>query len=267
VIFAEPVGSCTDIAATVLAPLREEFARYRVAPFSVLVDPSRAAEMHGAEAHAQMAFLFQKQLEEADLVCMTKADVYPDAKEPAGAAAKPVRYLSAKTGQGVETWLDEVLVGGLEESVAFLDIDYEQYARAEAALAWLNLSMRFVPEQAMLPAEAAGRLLDGLDAALTKAGVRIVHLKLMNTTPSGWVKAAQCANGEEPVVEGMLDASPAERHEVLLNLRVVGEPDVVEAIVRGEVAKMQGRAEALRLNCFSPSPPVPERRVTKAAQA
>jgi hypothetical protein len=266
VIFAEPVGSCTDIAATVLAPLREEFARYRVAPLSVLVDPGRLAAMEGEGSDANMAFLFGKQLEEADLVCMTKSELYPEASAPE-VAGLPVRYLSAKTGQGVAEWLDEVLAGGREESAAYLEIDYEQYARAEAALAWLNLSMRFVPERAALPSVVAGELLDGLDAALTEAGIRIVHLKLMNTTPAGWVKAAVCGNGEEPAVEGMLDASPADWHEVLVNLRAVGEPGDVEAIVRGQVARMKGRAEEMRLDCFSPSPPVPERRVTKSPLA
>jgi len=199
-------------------------------------------------------------------VCMTKADLYPDAKKPEGAGGKPVRYLSAQTGQGVDAWLEEVLAGGYNESSGFLDIDYEQYARAEAALAWLNLSMRFEPQQAMPPVAAAGQLMDGLAAALTGVGVRIVHLKLMNTTASGWIKAAQCANGEEPVVEGMLDASPADVHEVLLNLRAVGDPEEVEAIVRAEVRKMGGRTEELRVDCFSPAPPRPERRMTKEAR-
>lgn len=277
VIFAEPVGSCTDIAATVLAPLREEFDRYRVAPLAVLVDPARAESLTVVDADGHMAFLFGKQLDEADLICMTKADLYADANKPDAKTTKanwldanqlkaivekPVRYLSAKTGQGVDAWLDEVLAGGYERNAAFLDIDYEQYARAEAALAWLNLSLRFVPERAMLPVAVAGQLMDGLDAALTEAGIRIVHLKLMNATPAGWVKAALCANGEEPAVEGVLDASPTEVHELVVNLRAVGEPGEVDMIVRGEVAKMAGRVGEMRLDCFSPAPPVPERRIT-----
>ena len=42
VIFAEAVGSCTDLAATVLRPLMSEYAgRFRVAPLTVLLDPVR----------------------------------------------------------------------------------------------------------------------------------------------------------------------------------------------------------------------------------
>jgi len=59
VIFAEPVGSCTDISATVFGPLREEFDGYRVAPFTVLADPARAKELLSEDADSDLAFLFQ----------------------------------------------------------------------------------------------------------------------------------------------------------------------------------------------------------------
>ena len=40
VIFAEPVGSCMDLSATVLRPLREHYSGdFRLAPFTVCVDP------------------------------------------------------------------------------------------------------------------------------------------------------------------------------------------------------------------------------------
>ena len=68
VIFAEPVGSCTDISATTLQPLRELNDQYRLAPFTVLVDPERAKEMLRPDAVLRnMKFLFEKQLGEADL--------------------------------------------------------------------------------------------------------------------------------------------------------------------------------------------------------
>jgi hypothetical protein len=46
VIFAEAVGSCTDISATTLQPLKLYHKdRFRVAPYTVLVDPARAFEL------------------------------------------------------------------------------------------------------------------------------------------------------------------------------------------------------------------------------
>src|SRR6476469_676252 len=45
VIFAEAVGSCTDISATTLQPLKLYYGhQFRLAAYSVLVDPQRARE-------------------------------------------------------------------------------------------------------------------------------------------------------------------------------------------------------------------------------
>jgi len=261
VIFAEPVGSCTDISATVFAPLRDEFDRFRVAPFTVLVDPSRATEMRSQDADSPLAFLFQKQLQEADLVCMTKADLYPDA---AGLPGVETRYMSAKTGQGVVEWLDEILSGRLEAGKTTLEIDYAQYARAEAALAWLNLSFTLEPAVPVSPALAVGPFFDGIHDALSEAGISIAHLKVFDRSPTGWLKVAVTANGEEPIVEGNLDASPAARHELLVNLRAKGDAAEVQQLVEEQLQKLDGRKLDLRLNCFSPAPPKPERRVASA---
>lgn len=260
VIFAEPVGSCTDISATVFGPLREQFDSYRVAPFTVLADPARATALLRGDADPDLAFLFQKQLQEADLICLSKADLYPDAVHIPGVEA---RRLSATTGQGVQQWLDELLFGSIEAGSVTLDIDYQRYARAEAALAWLNLSFVLEPPTPMSPSHFAGLFLDGLDEALTGAGIPIVHLKILDQSASGWVKAAVCMNGEEPRVEGVLDASPAGMHEILVNLRAKGQPATVRKIVQEECGKLDGRVRVVRLDCFSPAAPNPERRVSK----
>jgi hypothetical protein len=261
VIFAEPVGSCTDISATVFGPLREECDRYRVAPFTVLVDPARAGLLLNEDADSPLAFLFQKQLREADLVCMTKADLHPNASSLPGVEA---RFVSAKTGQGVSEWLSEILSGSLDAGKTTLNIDYAQYARAEAALAWLNLSFTLEPAIPISPSLAGGPLFDGLHDALTEAGISIVHLKVFDRSPSGWLKVAVCANGEAPAVEGNLDASPAARHELRVNLRAKGDPAQVRKVVEGQLWELEGRKFDVNLNCFSPAPPRPERRVVTA---
>ena len=259
VIFAEPVGSCTDISATVLGPLREEFERYRLAPFTVLVDPARARELEGENADPDMAFLFQQQVREADVLCISKADLHPEVDAIGGTA---VRKLSARTGAGVAEWLDEILLGSLLPGKATLNIDYERYAAAEAALAWMNLSFVLEPLRALAPAMVLGPLLDGLNSALTRSEIQIVHLKMFDSSATGWLKASVCSNGAEPDVEGALDASPSPRHEVLVNLRAKGSPAMVREIVEQQLARLDGATSAVRLDCFSPSPPKPERRVS-----
>jgi CobW/HypB/UreG, nucleotide-binding domain len=264
VIFAEPVGSCTDLAATVIGPLREQGDRYRIAPLTVLVDPARAASLKSRDADSDMQFLFDAQLEEADLICISKADLYPD---PVPLAGKPVRCLSARSGQGIEEWLSEILASTVAPGTNTLNLDYQRYARAEAALAWLNLSFLFDAERPMTPAAVVGPFLDGLDRGLTSANIPIVHLKLIDDTSTGWLKAATCGNGDAPSVEGALDASPASRHEILVNLRAVGDPAVVRAVAEKQLHCLEGITSHVQLDCFRPAPPAPERRVPGRASA
>src|SRR5205814_2970946 len=50
VFIAEPVGSCTDLVATVTYPLRRLYGEdFQVAPVSVLVGPVRAVRVLGPE--------------------------------------------------------------------------------------------------------------------------------------------------------------------------------------------------------------------------
>ncbi len=258
VIFAEPVGSCTDISATTLRPLLEYSDAYRIAPYTVLIDPARAEALLKQDAEADMSFLFKKQLEEADLVCFTKADVHSELPELLGT---PVRQLSAKTGTGVAAWLDEVLSGVLTAGSEVLDIDYEQYARAEAALAWLNLQVTLRPPEPLSAAMVLGPFLDRLDTAFTANDIQIVHLKAIASSSQGYVKAAICGNGQIPVIEGALDSSPALELDLLLNLRAVGAEEEVGRIVEQELHGMKYKEENLRFSCFHPAAPVPERRI------
>ena len=263
VIFAEPVGSCTDISATTLQPLREFSDHYRLAPFTVLVDPERAKELLRPDADPNLRFLFNKQLQEADVVCFTKSDVtsiYP----PLDASnVGETRKMSAKTGSGVAAWLNEVLSGKLSAGGRILDIDYAQYANAEAALCWLNLQVDIRPAVPVSPAALLGPLFDGLDADFTAAHVSIVHLKAIMDSRAGYVKAAICANGQQPTVEGNLDASPASKHSLLLNLRALGPAAQVQAIVEENLNRIKGELDSLEIYCFHPAAPKPQRRIAE----
>lgn len=258
VIFAEPVGSCTDISATTLHPLLEQGEACRVAPFTVLVDPARADALRSADADLNLRFLFEKQLEEADLICFTKSDIHPDVPT---IGKRSSRQISAKTGQGVAAWLDEVLSGNLRAGSAILDIDYGQYAQAEAALAWLNAEVSIRCSAPKSSAMVLGPFLEGCDRDFSAEGISIVHLKAIVQAESGFLKAAICANGQRPAVGGALDASPALNHHLLLNARVVGAADKVRRIVEKNIAGIEGEFSELRIQCFHPAAPNPERRV------
>lgn len=260
VILAEPVGSCIDISATVLQPIKTLYRdRYRLAPFTVLVDPRRARELLAPDADPHLAYLFTNQLAEADLICFSKIDLYHEFPAlPIGVAAK----LSPITGEGVSAWMREVLAGSHVAGSRILeDVDYGRYAEAEAALGWLNWQANLQLADPLSPAAVVGPLLDTLDELLSRNGIEIVHLKVFDQAPTGYVKASLCRNGDEPFVNGALDASPDERHELVLNLRAIGAPNLLEQIVSQATAGLPGQATVLHFESFRPAPPKPEHRI------
>src|SRR6059058_4010656 len=79
VILAEPVGSCTDLVATVVQPLRDLYGdRFEVAPYPVLFKPSHGLKILRGEAGSgfspKAAYIFRKQLEEADAIVINRVD-------------------------------------------------------------------------------------------------------------------------------------------------------------------------------------------------
>jgi hypothetical protein len=262
VIFAEPVGSCMDLSATVLQPLKQLYgAQFRLAPYSVLVDPRSAAEFARPDADPQLQYLFQNQIAEADLVVHTKSDLYPDFTLPENSA----RSVIALSGAGVGAWLDEVLGGRLSAGSRLLDIDYARYAAAEAALGWLNWEGELRLATALSPASVVGPLLERLDNELTSAGAPIAHLKIFDRAPSGYIRAGICRNGAAPSIEGDLLASPARRHELVINLRARALPAVLAEAVARATKELPATLRVIRNQCFQPAPPVPEYRYDRVS--
>jgi Ni2+-binding GTPase involved in maturation of urease and hydrogenase len=257
VILAEPVGSCIDISATILQPLKHYYrGRFRLAPFTVLVDPQKAKELADAQADPYTAYLFTNQLAEADLVCCNKSDLHSSCPAPYD------MRLSALTGEGVAEWLDEVLAGSRVPGSRLLEVDYGYYAEAEAALGWLNWHAHLRLDGALSPPAVVGPLLDDLEDALSRAEIDIAHLKVFDDAPTGYLKASLCRNGEDPLVQGNLDASPAQTHELIVNLRARAAPERLEAIVKQATGRLPGEISVHHLESFRPAAPNPEHRLT-----
>ena len=159
VILAEPVGSCTDLVATVIRPLADLHGdRFELAPFGVIVKPSHAFRILDETPHRRgfsrdAEYIFHKQLEEADYLILGRGDQISDEDErrlrdqlAQWAPGVPVVRASPATGRGVE----EVL-GYIESPMAagrrVLDIDYDVYAAGEAEMGWVNATATIGPDE------------------------------------------------------------------------------------------------------------------------
>jgi len=273
-ILAEPVGSCTDLVATVVQPLRDLYGqRFDVAPYAVLFKPSHGLKILRGEAGAgfspKAAYIFRKQLEEADAIVINRIDeIDPAALNEVTALVKqqfpgvPVLALSAKTGQGFEG-----LVELVEQQGAFgrkiLDIDYDVYAEGEAELGWLNASAQVTAGQPFDLDSALLGLVAWLRERFAGLNAEVAHLKVIGLSDAAFGVANLVSSAALPEVSLPSRARVAEA-EVIVNARVAADPAVIESEVRqalGDVfAARQARVEVRGLQSFRPGRPTPTHR-------
>lgn len=278
VFLAEPVGSCTDLRATVQYPLRRLYGdNYRIAPLSVLVDPVRALRMLGLESgktfSPKVRYVYGKQLEEAEIIVVNKSDLIVPERLTVLTVALCTAYpeaelysVSARTGADLDRWFARVAGTESDRRRAPL-VDYEAYAEGEALLGWFNGTFDVT----------AGSLFDGntflWDVArsvrlrLVAQSIEIAHLKMV-LTPDEHVGDVAALNlvssdGEPELSHTLKDRLCA--GELIVNLRGEGAPEALRNAVRealaGAAAELAAVVEIVHAEEFRPARPVPTHRM------
>jgi len=276
VLIAEPVGSCTDLSATILQPLKDRYASsFELSPLTVLADPRRLTDIllgRPGSLHAFAAYIYRKQLEEADVIAINKADLL-DGEQRARLESlareqfpgAEVVALSAATGEGVDPWLDAMLKGG-RAGQRLLDIDYDTYAAGEAVLGWLNAAARLtaVGQAPDWPAFAE-RLMRDLHQRLQAARSEVGHVKMILQAGGGSITANLTSLHGPPAVRG--EADETVRHaRMTFNARVETSPAELESIVRAAFAAACDDSIELaidELRCLQPGRPEPTHRYSQ----
>ncbi len=272
VIMGEPVGSCTDFVAAVANPIKIHYKdAFKFAPFSIMADPDRVRELLLGETETlfpeEVAYLFRKQMEEADVIVLNKVDLLAAGEIQRLSAAIKERYgqqdvmaVSAKEGKGVDQWLDFLLSGRPGANAVLREIDYDRYATAEAVLGWLNAAVALSCPDPFDPPRFLRELVTGLTQEFRGRNAEIGHLKFVLTSGG----KAMWANVTHLAAEPSLGGEPLTRAgggTLIVNARVRIAPEELEKIVRSRldaVAAGNGlRAEVLNLQCFSPAYPQP----------
>ena len=272
VLMGEPVGSCTDFVAAVANPIKIQYRdAFRFAPFSIMVDPERVRSLILNETQTdfpeEVAYLFGKQMEEADTIVLNKVDLLTEKESKRLLVAIGDRYpgkkllaVSAREGTGMDEWLDDLISGRPGANTVLSQIDYDRYATAEAVLGWLNAAVKLQAEQPF----DAGRFMTTLATMLRdrfkiEKG-EIGHLKFVFTSAGKSMWANLTHLEDEPAIGGeKLD--PLARGTLIVNARVKLEPEDLETIVRDSLDKtaeeLAVQPEIDDLQCFSPAYPKP----------
>ena len=267
VIFAEPVGSCTDIVATVIRPLKKLFGEcFEVAPFSVLVDPTRDL----GEMDKLICYLYRQQLSEADMIVVTKNDLVPDGVELVRgrfAGVLPERFtfsVCSRTGDGIDGWLEAVL-GTTSQQRSSISLDYELYAKAEAALGWLNLSARWIHQEGATLQAIGEPLLKQLQDECKGASLHAAHVKIMLKSDMSKARGGFTSNAGPCVWDDAGTDAVSRTGDLFVNARAEGSPErlstAVQAAIYGAARSLGVNLTNVRIDCFSPKPPRPTHRL------
>jgi G3E family GTPase len=289
-VFAESVGSCADIIATVVKPFeafRESYGEGSV--FSVFADSRLLlARLSGLRLpfSEEVIYVFDRQLEEADILVLNKRDllsVEDRARLAALAAsaypAKNIIEISGSTEEGAGAWLRASGAQSDAYPRDALEIDYARYGAGERELSWLD--ERLVMEDRGGLASDGGscrravvdfilRFAEGLRSSSLAIGHMKLHISAGNfegkvsLTAGDFLAATTVAE-----LEGLLDAQlppfTARRALVAVNARVQASPEELSSLAAAaaESARLSAGIGILEedRSAFRPGMPEPTHRM------
>jgi G3E family GTPase len=284
VTIAEAVGSCTDITATVVRPLLRSYGEaLEIGPVTTIVDPVRFVQFDrqwsSIDPEPDVAYLYRKQLEDAGVVAINKADRFGDhenrlLREGVRGRCSHAEVLSysALSGAGLDRLIQ--LWGTPQKRPApDPDVDYERYGRAEAELAWLNRVVQLMPGDGIRefsPGSWSECFLEALTQSCRRAGLPIGHIKVRVGTERGATKAS-VVGGDDSIHFDERRLGNTERALATINARVECGPVGLERLVDDAVAHAGVScgtvAYVMRGNAFRPAQPEPVFRISASGDS
>jgi Ni2+-binding GTPase involved in maturation of urease and hydrogenase len=278
IVIAEPVGSCTDLVATVIEPMKSLFGeRFETGPLVVLLKPSHGKKILAAGASKGFSpkaeYIFLKQLEEADSIAINKIDRMSEDDQQSLLQMAKERYpdksvflMSARE----EIGFDDLVAAVESDPIArdgMMEMDYVTYAEGEAELGWLNCQVqaesnsgngKFELDEVVLA------FVRDIGAQLAKAGAEVAHLKVLGQT----MENSSIANLVSS--DGIAELSLASEiktgsAELLVNARVATDPETLETIVNAVAKELQQSMPVQfsigEMQSFRPGKPEPTHRL------
>ena len=274
-IISEPVGSCTDLAATVIEPLRQLHGdQFEVGRLAVLLKPEHGRKiLSGGENlgfSTKAAYIFLKQIEEADVVALNKIDQLSDAEQQeliglieARFPDKQVIAVSALNGDGFDE-LTAALDSPAEPRLGAMDVDYDVYAEGEAELGWLNCNVEFQAEAEFALDDLTVKLIERIHSQLQPPTAEIAHLKVYGQSGETSAVANVVSSDSTPVLS-LPSSAQTKRAEMIVNARVAIDPETLEQVVERTIQQVADEsnltATVSAMQRFRPGRPVPTHRI------
>lgn len=270
VVFAESVGSCADIVATVVKPMLS-FSSTRIRPstYSVFVDSRlllRRVQGLTLLFSEDVIYIFDQQIQEAGLLVLNKVDLLcePDQTLLAKwAQGRNWRFQNSLSEESVKGWLSKLQSSKAALTLDVLDIDYDRYGRGEARMAWLDETLSL-----KIPAGEGQQVLGGIIQSLLKIlreeKAAIGHIKFI--IDSGGVSTKLSLTSlEEP---GWLAAIPHHLEgeiRLLVNMRAETDASWLHRALLKALTQAQEQTrfayQETHVDFFHPAQPKPTHRM------
>lgn len=271
VIFAESVGSCADLVATVVKPLLQlQNSPLKPSSYTTFVD-ARLLRLRLNDIPLPFSdgvvYIFDKQIEETNLLIVNKVDLLTEQQCNELLALAQERYPGkiihpqvSLQEEGIQAWLERIENGGVSLPDTSLEIDYQIYGEGEARLAWLDEKVVFdVPGVGAreLAIAAIGSILH----ALQGAGAPVGHVKFVFSASGGGDAKVSITTAAQDGWEETIPPLSGERLNLLINARVEMPSDHLQSLVNkaiGETSESMGVAWSVQnVEAFHPGFPKP----------
>ncbi|MBF9255724.1 hypothetical protein I2I11_20670 [Pontibacter sp. 172403-2] len=271
IIFAEAVGSCTDLVATIVKPFLQFHPNLEVVvsvfadahTLPILIQDSRLFADN-------VNYIYKKQLEEADVLVITKIDLLTAAqigevkqlmhKHYPG---KVTLYQNSFDGEDIQHWLETLNSFQLQDKRASLELDYDKYGAGEAELAWLDKEIEIYTSTGN--ALTLGyTLLNSIYAKVKEQEFPIGHLKFLMDDGILQKRISFTAADQPAAAPDYKDAGIKNLH-MFINARVQAEPDALQRLVADAVAALRTQPGCSivegEMAAFQPGYPAPTHRI------
>lgn len=269
-IFAESVGSCTDLIATIAKPLFQ-FKPEVETVISIFADAELLMSViEGRSSFTDsVCYIYKKQLEEADILILNKVDLihahqlttldhvlkseYPE---------KIILHQRSLETADVERWLDCLEQFTNSKPWKSLSIDYDEYGNGESKLAWLDkdIIIRTSQGEALF---VAGRIMGSIADQLQSRHLAIGHLKFFIDTGKHKVKISFTATSTSADLKIQMHETNYVR--LLINARIETAPDILKTLVDDVLSNASKvyrcNFDVGKWSVFTPGHPRPTHRV------
>ena len=271
-IFAESVGSCTDIIASIAKPFNKFNPEIDVV-VSTFVDVHLLHAIIMGKAsflNDDVRYIFQKQMEEGDILIINKIDLLPVSTLQkvkkfiqAEYGSKEIIYQNSLKQENVRPWM-ELLSTFQPRTRTSLHIDYDQYARGEAILAWLD--QYIIVKTTDNSADRVGlQLIHAISKNIKRAKYPIAHLKFFIDDGQKRRKISFTAL-DDLWEEVITPEDHANEISMLMNARIQVDFHILERLVSKAIAEIMNQTGSEivvhKKSAFAPGYPRPTHRIT-----